>query len=322
MLLWLGASSGLTQSYFNAFPDQKDIIAVGLERIKPKWLPKDVAFVSCDLTVTNAVQELTGSLPLASIKSVIISIRPPLVSFRANKQAWMYAEHMLQGLETVLSQLQPNRVLHVSSIAAVDHLRRQVLLSEETEAPPSGDLVYPYDRFKRACEEMVDAMDAESTNLRLGAIFTDSAQCIQCASLSLQSYTGPLLSTKIDCNSGRNSAMCIQALLTTDKPWKPVYYYTRATKDPVQYGEYLTAYRTAHGMRCFFNLPEIVVTVSVTLFHALTWTIGSWCPYLQSIDYLLQVTKEEHTFDCRLLDVSFQEESIVECFRRRRQTLK
>jgi len=95
---------------------------------------------------------------------------------------------------------------------------------------------------------------------------------------------------------------------------------------PVPYGYYLQNFRRAHGIeRYFHGVPQWFMTGSIALFH---W-IAAWnilgLPYIDSVDYLLQVSSEEHSFDCsrfaRDFGSKFQEESILECFVRQKVVL-
>ena len=107
---------------------------------------------------------------------------------------------------------------------------------------------------------------------------------------------------------------------------RPVYYYTRPLllQKPVPYGEYLVAFRKAHGLSSYAVwMPSWSVRMIVHLFHVVTNLFGGFVPYLQSVDYLLQVTTTEHSFDCSAVATDFgrsiEEESILACFERRRR---
>lgn len=389
-VLWIGGSSGLAHSYFNAFPAEdsnRTWIAVGVERMKPTWLPSHVTFLTADCTQTKqgkkaGVQSLLERLP-RPIHQIVISVRPPLISARNNAQMELYLHSMVVGLEQILVALQDEvqRVVHISSIAAIGHLHRQHLVTERDGffgEVSSHELTYPYDRFKRATEELVLRLFPASstasastiaTNLRLGAIFTDSPHCIQCSVLGWQARIGPYLTTPIDANSGRNVAQLLYHLLhaptnqqsassppplpitaTTEllphlpTPLKPIYYYTRSTPKPVPYGDYLQDYQQAYELVWKIRIPVFVVQGFVMFLHILTILVGPYVPFLQSIDYLCQVTREEHSFDNSLVQQdliqvlqskqqqlsltprdatdNFCKESVLECFQRRRKYLQ
>jgi nucleoside-diphosphate-sugar epimerase len=360
--LWIGGSSGLAQTYFNHFEDFKDErktntanavagnnravrwILVGAAPTAPLWMPtctptRTFEYYSCDLTKPSSVQTLVNDHLPSSVDQLILAVRPPLVSPLTHAQGFRHAERMVEGLSALLKTLvsrssKPSLVIHVSSIAAIDHLNRQSLRSESSDPdPPSAALQYPYDWFKRRCEEDVQQICSSSsvpfTNLRLGAIFSDSAGCIQCGALWLQALVGPYLTVPIDCNSSRNISSLIHQLLVRDArigSLRPVYYYTRPImlQNPVPYGEYLVAFRKAYGLSSFAVwMPRWSVEMIVYLFHVVTNLFGRFVPYLQSVDYLLQVTTTEHSFDCAAVAKDFgrsiEEESILACFERRRQ---
>jgi hypothetical protein len=266
-------------------------------------------------------------------------------------------------------------ILHISSIASVHHIQEQRLRSWTAETDPSStSLQQPYDRFKRGCEELIAHVATEHnlryTSLRLGAIFSDAATCIQCSALALQCYTGPYLPVRIDCNSSRNASHMIHLLLYQERPeqlkngsssstgdqnavpepmpaLRPVYYYTRCVSqypDPVPYGEFLLAYfqanhdnndgtllssALARWCRRFVWLPHWLVLYGFVLpfrwcTMVLTTLVSSKLPYVESIDYLLQVTVNEHSFDLTdtvrdFPDIVKLEETMQECFARRRR---
>ena len=109
---------------------------------------------------------------------------------------------------------------------------------------------------------------------------------------------------------------------------RPVYYYTRPLlyPDPVPYGQYLVDYRKGNNIRCFIWIPLFVVEFVLWLVHSLAF-LFPWVPYLESIDYLLQVSANVASFDNAAVRKDFpglasQEETIVTCFERRRHYLK
>jgi hypothetical protein len=333
--IWIGGTSGFAQSYFQAFGVTDEWVVVGIEKTKPSWLPGNVTFLSFDMTKNP--QEFTKYMKFDEIDRVIVSIRPPLVTYRTNQQAWKYAQAMLHGLTVFLNSLpsQVRQIVHISSIAAVDHHPRQSMFSEKDDIVSSSqELSNPYDRFKRACEERISHWATSSnppksyTHLRFGAIFTDAPDCIQCQSLAMQVRLGPLLAIPIDCNSGRNAATLLHLILSSphDKALQPFYFYCRPLhfSRPVPYGNYLQAYREAYGMRYYLTVPDRWVRLFVLGFHALTRLLGGCVPFLESVDYLLLVTLNEHSFDQQLVQQDFpelhsREETILQCFERRRR---
>ncbi|KAL7564722.1 hypothetical protein ACA910_010136 [Epithemia clementina (nom. ined.)] len=336
------------------------------------------------------------------VDDIIVSLRPPLVSSKSLEQAWHFNQALLQGLHSLLqrvvvrrngqcslSQQRPQlqRLVHISSVAAIRHVQQHVLRSEtdhnnniinNERDPHSWELDNPYDRFKRATEEMVlelakattqtaeNATNAalepqpprlQVTNLRLGAIFSDDAHCIQCRALAWQARVGCYLPTRIDCNSSRNVAVLMHQLLFVDDDsnddsnddnqvvptasWRPIYYYTRPTQyvQPVPYGTYLVAYRQAYGItKAAIWIPVGLVRWFVAVVHWMTGQLQRpGCTWLRQwadtlfcwshTDYLLQVTVHEHSFDLTAIQTDVptlarHEETIVACFQRRKRQLE
>lgn len=374
MRLWIGGSSGLARTYLNTFPTEPWIM-LGRESLAPPWIYPSQQYVRCDLVelldgsiaLSRVLKEIDSCLAAVSdtekIREIVIGIRPFLVSCLSHESAQVYNEKMLLGLRCLLKStilMYPIRLmLHISSIAAVDHIPTQTLRSVNETDPSSHSLRYPYDRFKRGCEELLEdlARFAETlqrdsmqyTNIRLGAIFSDDPLCIQCTSLALQCLTGPYLITPIDCNSSRNVSQLLHLMLSqfhydgrsinpSAQRLRPVYYYTRCISQypkPVPYGEFFLAYRRAYGLGWLpILLPLFVVKYGVVkVCHILTEVLRSILPsylmppYLESIDYLLQVTLHEHSFDMKETLSDFPkivtlEETIEGCFRRRRASLR
>jgi hypothetical protein len=161
---------------------------------------------------------------------------------------------MLLGIKTMLQQAVSlgslRFVLHISSVAAVDHLRSQQFSSEDDEIPSLSEYTAPYDIFKQNCEDAISRICGEAKiptcHLRLSAIFSDDLACIQCSALELQRRIGPYLALPIDCNSSANVSRAIQVILVGQSRNEPetiqsVYYYTRPLllPRPVPYGYYL-----------------------------------------------------------------------------------
>jgi hypothetical protein len=373
MRFWIGGSSGLTRTYLNTFPTEPWIL-LGRESTAPSWMSPSQQYICCELVdlfdgsmaLSQALKEIDSCLRAAGaieIHEIVLGIRPFLVSRQSHKSAQVYNEKLLHGLKILLQSiilLYPvHLMLHISSIAAVDHIPRQSLRSVDESDPSSHNLRYPYDRFKRGCEELMEDLalfakplrgkQMQCTNVRLGAIFSDDPSCIQCTSLALQCFTGPYLSTPIDCNSSRNVSHLLHLILSRFNhdakssnsclhPLRPVYYYTRCISQypmPVPYGEFFLAYRRAHGLSWLpVLLPLFIVKYGVvTMCHVWTELLRSMLPsflmppFLESIDYLLQVTLHEHTFDMKETLQDFPtivhlEESMEGCFRRRRASLR
>jgi len=64
------------------------------------------------------------------------------------------------------------------------------MLTEDDELPDLSGYSGPYDRYKRASEEIItgtcEDLGMKYTHLRIGGVFSNGTTCIQCNSLSLQ----------------------------------------------------------------------------------------------------------------------------------------
>ena len=345
-ILWIGGTSSLTRTFVGSqLIDPSRLVLVGLEPLPPMWVPASSQYVRCDLTTVTDNQARTLIQQFANdVSSIVIGVRPLLFAPYTSETMAML---LLQGVEKLLriaaQILLPSTlkmVLHISSVAAMDHLRAQIFLSESEPYPPIAEYHASYDKFKRHSEESISAIFESSgvavCHLRLSAIFSDDATCIQCSALKLQSRVGCFLPIPIDCNSSFNVSRAIHAMLrqVTEDATKiqPTYYYTRpiSLKRPVPYGYYLKEYRKAYHLNDFNSIwiPFWVITMVVALVHWLAWWNHFFqIPYLDAIDYLLQVSSHEHSFDCSRIAQDFScleqdEESILECFVRRKQILE
>lgn len=332
--LWIGGSSSLARTYVNKYGPQ-GLLLTGLEPSAPEWaIHAHYEHINLQTLTDNEAKEIPQKYP--TITRIIIGVRPLLfAAYTKTKDP----EEMVAGikllLEAALQEWKIHLVLHISSVAAVDHLRSQCFLSEEDPIPPLKDLIATYDIFKRSCEEKIDgtcsSFKVPVSHLRLSAIFSDDRKCIQCTALSLQSRIGPFLSLAIDCNSAANVASAISVVLAKQPSQVgPVYYYyTRplSLERPVPYAYYLQTYRRAYAIEnASLWIPIWIVTYFVVVFH---W-IASWnslfaIPYVDATDYLLQVAGREHSFNNGKFGREFpeiKEENILECFTRRKQYLQ
>lgn len=227
------------------------------------------------------------------------------------------------------------RVLHVSSAAAVNHLAAQVNRSEDDPMPPLEEYEGSYDIFKRQSEEIVARMclrhDIPYTNLRIGAVYSESPMCAQCGALAILSRAGCSIPTPIDGNSGLNVAVAIHAIMNRMKNADAIdelYYYTRPTVAAAPYGSHLRDFMRANDIRFGIYVPFWLVILVMRILHwFIRFTPFLSHPALLSIDYVLQVNTHEHSFDNSHFRNSFpevkqEEESIYECFVRRRKILE
>ena len=333
--LWVGGSSSLARTYVNEF-GVDDLLLVGAEASAPSWVLRlGARYRSLDLTALDDVTAARFIKESGPISTIVVGVRPLL--FAATTKT-MIPQQMIRGIRILLENAFETNdvrfVLHISSVAAVDHLRSQSFINEDSPIPPSASLRAPYDLFKRGCETSISGVCEDAgvsfSHLRLSAIFSDDRKCIQCSALELQSRIGAYIPVAIDCNSSVNVAYAIDSLIREHKRIsQPVYYYTRprSLKRPVPYGYYLMMFRKAYEIeKTSIWIPAWVVDCCVALVH---WIAGYnnylRLPYLDSVDYLLQVSSREHSFDCRRFQKDFpnlKEESILECFLRRKLCLE
>jgi hypothetical protein len=362
--LWIGGTSCLAQTYINAF-EAESLVLAGLESKAPSWVPQETKYVSLDLRATPESRKAAAAVKTTSpsqrcrcydptifngIELMILGVRAPLVTGDGNAH-----EDLLVGITWLLEdavQAGVRHVLHISSVAACNHLESQVGVTEHTPCPPLHEYRGSYDRFKRCSEEIIEAQSGlhGTVHLRLSAVFSDSTSCVQCSALALQSRIGPAtMPLRIDCNSGRNVAHAIRMLqqelllpsghgrqIDGNGDTNPisvrnrVYYYTRPTIEPdnMTYGDYLRYYNLAYNAKFRIVIPFVVITYLTMAVHWIVWkTPLHRIGILVSMDYLLQVAFREHTFDCSRFSNDFpnfgqQEETIYECFARRKRLLE
>ena len=365
--IWIGGTSGLARTYYNAFqsaktpgrdqyePSNEPWLLLGHQSKAPAWIShfdslyyRQVDFLNPDLDAWRKVLECKS---IGDLSQVVISIRPPLVAHHSFNRAAEMHKRMIDGfrmfLEILLDVMKIDEkekdlpwlkvhIVHASSIAAIDHVQEQRLRSEASlPDPPSSSLFHPYDRFKRRCEEVLDELvpqykQLHVTHVRLGAFFSDDPYCIQCSALALQAHVGFDLPTRIDCNSARNVAVLLRAILDKEVPAQAIryFYYTRplSFSTPVPYSAYLVAYRRAHHILIDLWLPLVLLDWIIRFVSSLAEFWPSF-PFVQSLDYLLQVTRREHSFDLSLVGAAYptvvaQEETIFKCFDRRSYYLR
>ena len=172
-----------------------------------------VDYVSCDLTTLTDSKARDILDKHGGITNIIIGVRPLLFTAYTKTSV---QQKMLEGIKTLLHHqaltLGTIRlfVLHISSVAALDHLRTQQFMSEEDAIATLSQYTTPYKIFKRNCEESISNIICRQQSkipvchLRLSAIFSDESTCIQCSALDLQCRVGCYLPLPIDCNSSAN----------------------------------------------------------------------------------------------------------------------
>lgn len=123
-VLWIGGTSGLALTFFEEelgpLPGERWVCA-GVDSSAPAWLAGRASFVQLDLTSAESVASLFSRLPHA-VGTLIFGARLPLVGDDAHAMLLLH----LGTLLTAAADAGVRRVLHVSSVAAADHLRAQV----------------------------------------------------------------------------------------------------------------------------------------------------------------------------------------------------
>ena len=163
-VLWVGGTSGLALTFFEEelgpLPGEHWVCA-GVDSSAPAWLAGRAAFVHVDLTSAESVASLFSRLPHA-VGTLIFGARLPLVGDDAHAtlllhlgtlltganpypksasqsvghpypspgaavaQVWSLTLTLIPILLTAAADAGVHRVLHISSVAAADHLRAQV----------------------------------------------------------------------------------------------------------------------------------------------------------------------------------------------------
>jgi hypothetical protein len=132
-----------------AFFDDEDWILLCRDTTAPHWMPPNSQYYSCDLTDCKAASlELLEKLH--NVWQVIVSIWPPLFSSLTSAQVGVYCHRLVQGLETFLRALfatnkQLWSILHISSVAAANHLQVQHMERLDWRRVASRELEAPYD---------------------------------------------------------------------------------------------------------------------------------------------------------------------------------
>lgn len=380
--LWVGGTSGLTRTYVNQHGPH-GLILSGLEASPPAWIQAlNIPYIGCDLTAladncggdnTTNHQAHDIFIKHPDITSIILGVRPSLFAaystyttatttgFDGNDDSDNDSvktkepdnnQRMIQGMERLLQEackslVNLQFVLHISSVAALDHLKTQRNV-KEVDDPKQCTLHYPvplteykasYDIFKRQCEERIAAVcfqrKVADCHIRLSGIFSDDPNCFQFQAMDLQRRVSSYMPQSIDCNSGANISRAIHCLLLRSEQSEPntpnmqrIYYYTRPLllPKPVPYAYYMHQYRISNNIGDLTSiwLPIWFYTGFVAMLHWLAQSTFHYYlkfPYVDACDYLMQVAILEHTFDCSSLQRDFpelQEESIADCFQRRK----
>ena len=348
-VVWVGGTSGLAKEYFAEFGlevegSNRFFVLAGHEAREPVGLlspasgrgsgtpPGAARYCYEQLDMLDGGSVLTffdrvlarvggGGLQGATL---VLSVRLSLV-WGSNHVA------MTNRLELLLSKAVDagvRQVIHVSSVAVVDHVKDQREFTEANPLPSIDAYTGPYDIFKRVSEDIVGRVcrkrNVAFTNLRLGGIYSSSRGCIQMSSLRGQARIGIYFPNGMDLNSSRNASIAISMAIskaeTKPQDLDPVYYYTRPGNVKRRLGDYIVLYRRALGITGVW-VPLILVHIGFVFFHALARLLHGLIPAIDAIDYLIRVSETEHTFDNSLFRKHFpgileREETIEECFKR------
>ena len=158
--LFIGGTSALASSYLVALaPAPDSIIVCGHEPPRPHSPAERYPFVSLDLTESESVRTLFQRAQAQQprrITSVILAVRLSLLS-TSHDQLARHLEELVKGAAAAGVEF----ILHISSVAVVDHLRPQHMMSEDDPPPPIAEYLGNYDVFKRRSEEVLtEACDA------------------------------------------------------------------------------------------------------------------------------------------------------------------
>ena len=305
-IIWVGGTSALARTYVEELKE-----TIGLSpKIPARFIlagveePTDDNHVHLDVTSESSVRSFFSRIPnivnpsgTKETRILVLSIRQPLVVTSPRQKDLITHLDLLVRLAVaptgktksggISAGGGASAVVHVSSIAVVDHLRAQRLDDEDTPLPPIESYKGDYDVFKRRSEEIINDAAAAGhggrppvrvVHLRIGAIWSNgpTRNCIQCSALKLQWPFAVYSPVHMDCNSSRNVCLALSAILASlaaggenhnnsrtnrrgasqNRNQARVYYYTRSSKQPAAraggpcaYGDYLMAYRRAQ-QRC------------------------------------------------------------------------
>ena len=346
--LWIGGTAALARTYFEEIhpaPGVPQIIVAAPSPPSLWTLPSDVPLVELDLTSEASVKSLFARLP-HNVDSIILGVRLSLVWSRPEQHEKL-CQHIGLLLESA-AEHGVTSILHISSIAVSDHIVAQHLVTEDDPVPPVNQLSSPYDRFKLRCEQIVDDFCPRRprriktwVHLRLSGLFSNDPACIQCTAVRRQWLLSVRSKAAIDFNSSKNSGRAIALLLermhaatrpsstsAVDFHGRQLFYYTRATPQPVPYWHHVRDYRRAHSVWYGLFLPGWLTDVTVPPFRKLMQLVGALCAAVpviaalcKSLDYLMAVATAEHNADNTRFRTAFpaieeMEETVEECFGR------
>ena len=356
--LWVGGTSALAATYFEEQLDvatdaqkngtsttPRSFVLAAPHPPESSWIDdlsrSSSRYVPFDITCRLSIDEFFATLQEMKIAGCISTI---IFGMRASLIAGCEIDHLsmtnniayfLDTASVYFPELAG--VLHVSSVAVMNHTQPQHMLNEDAPLPPLASYQSPYDVMKRTTEEVIaeacQKNNLKSVQLRISGIFSNEIghNCIQMSAIRLQAYIGCYIRTPLDMNTGLNVCHAIRLLLArmeespsspmskkgeddeVDGPrrLRPVYYYTRPTIEPKPYGQNLIHYRRAHGIRVKVDIWEgfarLFLWAVIYCFGKLATLNKNILCVLDNIAYLLTVSLVEHTFDCSRIREDFPE---------------
>ena len=145
-VLWVGGTSDLTRTFVEELEVKRPLYLAA--PFPPTWpLVENTEFLPLDLTCSSSVATLKELLKLrGKIDTLIFGARASLV--------WDTSGHMklTSHMETLLNDCIDagvRAIVHVSSVAVVNHLQQQIMGTEDDELPPLSEYRGQYDMAKR-----------------------------------------------------------------------------------------------------------------------------------------------------------------------------
>ncbi len=329
--IWVGGSSALTQTYMEEIdhcPERRFVLAypdaLPLPHIKTKattpnpsigssvrctHMPLDVTqkdsidrFFDCLMNYQRHLFGHSKSHDTTIKITIIFGIRCSLVT-GSQEQHLSLVENISYFLHHAAARFSSDRklvlagVLHVSSVAIMDHTKIQSMLNED--APLPSQYSFPYDAMKRRTEDILSStsndLKIHCVHLRISGIFSNEVpptSCIQMSAIRIQKYAGSLLKTPLDMNTSYNVCQAIKLILNrmdeiahnnytpiddddndgrskeysepaSSRGLEQVYFYTRPTIEPRPYGNNLVAYRSAHNIVYCIDVPDWVARLLI-----------------------------------------------------------
>ena len=305
--IWVGGTSALAQTYVEEIlrcPDRDNAKKMKYNRRFVLASPNAretngslgcISYLPLDLTKRDSIEAFFDKLvddrkylfgsqdPNATIRvTIIFGAQSSLVTGSKDEHISL-AQHLPYFLDQASQRFVSHGkivlvgVLHISSVAVMNHTQAQSLLTEDAPLPKLDSYASAYDITKCMAEEKL-TLACQNLNipscvhLRISGIFSNEVPptvCIQMAAIRIQAYLGSILQTPLDMNTSYNVCHVIQLILDRmeDKlrnddsnQYSPglhhTYFYTRPTIDPKPYGNNLVAYRSANDIAYAIDVPD------------------------------------------------------------------